>query len=296
MLGGFKMSSAIHQSPPANVFESLIRQMESLRADIVQQACPGQEALKGIPADRLASAENLLHYLVLRSTDIRPLQDRLTQLGLSSLGRTEPHVLATINAVLHNLYLVSGQEHKLDDADKVYTAFDAGAHLLEQNTISLFGDHPEKRRAHIIVTMPVEAADDNLMVHQLLKSGMNCMRINCAHDYPEIWSRMINTLRNAERSTGLSCKILMDLGGPKLRLGPMETYPAVVKVRPVRGANGRIRRPARIWLTSAKTGFSEVAAADASFTVGPEWLAKVAKGDRLRFRDVRGSRRNWRIR
>ena len=73
--------------------------------------------------------------------------------------------------------------------------------------------------------MPVEAADDYLMVHQLLISGMNCMRINCAHDYPEIWSRMIETLRSAEQSTGLSCRILMDLGGPKLRLGPMETQP-----------------------------------------------------------------------
>ena len=290
------MDSVIRPSTPATACENLIRQMESLRLMVEQQAELGRKSLSELSPERLASAENLLHYLALRSQDIRPLQDQLTHLGLSSLGRAEPHVMATINAVLHNLYLLSGRKQEAVDSQEVFAAFETGANFLEQNTIRLFGDHPEKRRAHIIVTMPVEAADDYLMVHELLKSGMNCMRINCAHDYPEIWSRMIRTLRSAERSTGRSCRILMDLGGPKLRLGPMETSPAVLKIRPVRTSSGRILRPARIWLTSTKTAFNEVAAADASLAVEASWLASVTKGDRVRFRDIRGSKRNWRIR
>ena len=290
------MDSVARPSTTTSACEDLIRQLESLRLMLEQQAEIGHENLSELSPERLASAENLLAYLALRSQDIRPLQDQLTRLGLSSIGRGEPHVLATINAVLHNLYLLGAQTQNPADSREVFAAFDIGANFLEQNTIRLFGDYPEKRRAHIIVTMPVEAADDYLMVHELLKSGMNCMRINCAHDYPEIWSRMISTLRSAERSTGLSCRILMDLGGPKLRLGPMETHPAVIKVRPVRTSSGHIIRPARIWLTSTKTKFTEVAAADASLAVDPAWLARVTRGDGIQFRDFRGSRRNWRVR
>ena len=290
------MGYVSHKPPSADVFEDLIRQMESLRAMIERQATPGLAGLTGIPPERLSSAENLLHYLALRSKDIRPLQDCLTHVGLSSLGRVEPHVMASINAVLHNLYLLSGQQPVVSGSGDVYAAFDAGADCLEQNTAGLFGERPKKRRVHIIVTMPVEAADDYMMVHQLLKSGMNCMRINCAHDDPEIWSRMIETLHDAERATGQPCRILMDLGGPKLRLGPMKTNPAVLKIKPLRESNGRVARPARIWLAAAETTFSENPAADANLVLDPDWLSALASGDRVRFRDVRGSRRTWRIR
>ena len=240
------MNSVQHQSSQSNTFDELIRQMESLRRMIEDEVENYPGPLLGLSTERLASAENLLHYLALRREDIRPLQDKLTRLGLSSLGRVEPHVLATIKAVLHNLYLLNGQKKTAADSMDIQSAFNEGAECLEKNTVSLFGNIPKSRRAHVIVTMPVEAADDYLMVHQLLLSGMNCMRINCAHDYPEIWSRMIETLRSAEKSTGLSCRILMDLGGPKLRLGPMETKPVVVKIRPVRASNGKILRPARM--------------------------------------------------
>ena len=281
---------------PADACQDLIAQMESLQRTIEQKAGPGLDRLSGLPAERKPSAENLLRYLALRSTDIRPLQDKLSRFGLSSLGRIEPHVEATINAVLHNLRQVGGQKLDNGDSGKIFAAFNQGADALEQNTTLLFGAYPHKRRAHIMVTMPVEAADDYLMVHQLLKSGMNCMRINCAHDYPEIWSRMIDTLRNAEQSTGRSCRILMDLAGPKLRLGPMETNPAVLKVKPLRAADGKLIRPARIWLTPAKTVFSEMPAADATFALDPDWLEGLKTGQKISLCDVRGSGRNWIIR
>ncbi|MDH4019225.1 MAG: pyruvate kinase [Xanthomonadales bacterium] len=290
------MNSIQHQSSPSGTIDDLIIEMESLRRMVEEQAKHGLEAWPGLPPERTASAKNLLRYLAVRHEDIRPLQDSLTQLGLSSLGRIEPHVLATIDAVLRNLYLLNGQAKAVAGLPDVDTAFTEGSKYLKQNTARLFGTHPGNRRGHIIVTMPVEAADDYLMVHQLLLSGMNCMRINCAHDYPEIWSRMIETLRSAEHSTGLSCRILMDLGGPKLRLGPMETNQAVIKIRPVRAKNGKILRPARIWLTSVKTAFSEMPAADVTLTMDKEWLDSLKAGDRIRFRDVRGSKRNWRIR
>ena len=290
------MNLVQQQIPPTGAIEDLIRQMESLRQYIKAQAEISRDAFPGLPPGRLMSAENLMHYLALRREDIRPLQDSLASLGLSSLGRSEPHVLATIDVVLHNLYLLSGQAAAAADFPLAPAAMRKGADCLEKNTTRLLGEHPVGRRAHIIVTMPVEAADDYLKFHQLLMSGMNCMRINCAHDYPEIWSRIIQTLRDAENATGRSCRILMDLGGPKLRLGPMETHPAVIKVRPLRASNGKLRRPARIWLTSVKSEFSEMPAADVTLALDPHWLKGLKAGDRIRFRDARGSKRNWRIR
>ena len=43
------------------------------------------------------SACNLAHYLAMRQFDLRHLQDRLAQAGLSSLGRAEASVLSTLD-------------------------------------------------------------------------------------------------------------------------------------------------------------------------------------------------------
>ena len=290
------MNRVQQTSSPSSALDDLIRQIECLRQYIKAQAESDRDALPDLPPERLMSAENLLHYLALRREDIRPLQDSLASLGLSSLGRSEPHVLATINAVLHKLYLLNGQAEAAGDCCVNPRVMQKGAGFLESNTTRLFGEHPMGRRAHIIVTMAVEAADDYLKFHQLLMSGMNCMRINCAKDYPEIWSRMIRTLRDAEKSTGRSCRILMDLGGPKLRLGPMETHPAVIKIRPLRAPGGKLLRPARIWLTPVKSEFSEMPAADVTLALDPDWLKGLKSGDRIRLCDARGSKRSWRIR
>jgi len=270
--------------------------MEALRKLIEQRAEAGQHAWVDLPVEQHTSARNLLHYLALRSQDLRTLQDSLARLGLSSLGRAEPHVLASINAVLHNLYLLSEKDRPGSESADVYSAFDAGADRLEYNTCRLLGEYPEKRRVHIMVTMSAAAADDYLMLHQMLNAGMDCIRINCAHDDPTVWSGIIKNLRHAEKATGQSCRILMDLDGPKLRTGPMEPIPPVRKVRPLRASNGRVLRPARIWLASAEASEQTMSKADASITVEPTWLARLAPGDRLRFRDVRGSSRSWRVR
>ncbi len=289
------MNSVVHGSPPTDAVEDLIRQMESLRLLIIQQADRKKATLQGLSPDRYRSAENLLHYVALRSRDIRPLQDRLTRLGLSSLDRAEANVLASIDTVLHNLHMLSGKAQSRPGSLDVNTAFDTVANQLESNTVNLLGKHPKKRRGHIIVTMSAEAADNYLLVHQLLKSGMTCMRINCVHDGPSTWSHMIAHLRLAEQATRQSCRVLMDLAGPKLRLGPMELMPAVMKIRPVRAKDGQIVRPARVWLAAADETFSEMPTADANLALDPNWLAGLETGDRLRFRDNRGSRRSWYI-
>jgi len=289
------MNFAVQTPPPTKIIEDLIGQMESLLCAIVQRAESGKNSVLGLAPERRQSAENLMHYLALRNTDLRPLQDQLACLGLSSLGRAEAHVHASITAVLNQLYLMRGPPTSAAIVPEWCSAFDAAADRLELNTARLFGEPPQKRRVHIMVTMAAATADDYLLIHQLLQSGMNCMRINCARDDPSIWSLMIKNLHHAERATGQSCRILMDLGGPKLRLGRMELVPAVLKIKPRRAENGRVLQAARIWLAAANTAFSEMSAADASLALDADWLAKVKAGDRVRFRDARGSGRSWRV-
>ena len=43
---------------------------------------------------------------------------------------------------------------------------------------------------------------------------------------------MIENIQNASSKLNKKCKIAMDLGGPKLRTGPMVAGPKVVRIRP----------------------------------------------------------------
>ena len=52
--------------------------------------------LKGVHPDQYKCGLNLLHYLALRQHDVSELQEELGALGLSRLGRAEPHVLASV--------------------------------------------------------------------------------------------------------------------------------------------------------------------------------------------------------
>jgi pyruvate kinase len=146
-----------------------------------------------------------------------------------------------------------------------------------------------------MVTMPPEAATKYELVRDLLSQGMDCMRINCAHDGPEAWSGMIRNLRRAEKETNKHCKVAMDLAGPKLRTGPIEPGPAVLKVRPQRDASGRVVSPARIWLTPDSSPEVPPAPADAVVPVPQPWLAGLRPQDRVRFTDARGASRSMTI-
>ena len=121
------------------------------------------------------------------------------------------------------------------------------------------------------------------------------MRINCAHDGPPIWSRMVAHLRRAEQTLGKSCRVLMDLGGPKLRTGPLEPGPAVVKWRPSRDEFGRVTGPARIWLTPEEKPSEPPTAADSCLQVSGKWLSNLVCGEIISFSDCRNSRRKMTV-
>lgn len=274
----------------------LIRRLGDMRGEMLRFAsdCRGA-ALGGIDPAYARSAENLLHYLALRRHDLREIQSELAELGLSSLGRSESHVMATIESVLKTLCRVADCPPDVSE-DATTLDFKSAKRLLEEHTERLLGPVPDGRNVYIMVTMPSDAADNYALVRGLLESGMNCMRINCAHDDPEKWTRMIGNLRRAQGETEKPCKIIMDLPGPKLRTGPLRPGPCVIKYRPVRDEYGRVRKPAKILLRAEDAPAPEDSNDyDAVLTVSGEWLKKIHLGGMIRFVDARGSRRSMRI-
>ncbi len=274
----------------------LIRRLGDMRNEMLRFAsdCRGA-ALGEIDPAYARSAENLLHYLALRRHDLREIQSELAELGLSSLGRSESHVMTTIESVLKTLCRVADCPPDIPE-DVTPLDFKSAKRLLEEHTERLLGPVPEGRNVYIMVTMPSDAAENYALVRSLLESGMNCMRINCAHDAPEKWTRMIGNLRRAQGETGKPCKIIMDLPGPKLRTGPLRPGPRVIKYRPVRDEYGRVRKPAKILLRAEDSPAPEdTNAYDAVLAVSGEWLKKIHLGGMIRFIDARGSRRSMRI-
>ena len=272
--------------------EDLIREVSEIRSGMLDlETNFDAKAAHPIHEAHQKSARNLLHYLALRRRDIRQLQEELASLGLSSLGRTESHALGSVNAVLEMLYRITNPIRQTPAHLGSNNGFANGKALLGEHTEKLLGPKPHRRDVRIMVTMPSEAAGEYQLVKELLAHGMDCMRINCAYDNPDSWARMIRNLERARQKTGKACRILMDLAGPKLRLGPVEGGPQVVKWRPRRDTSGNVKSPARLWLTSIESPASPPEVADACLPVPAGWLANLCPGDTIKFFDTRGSSR-----
>lgn len=275
--------------------EPALTELTRIRAEMLANESRTQPHLAGIHANYRESSRNLLHYLALRRRDLRPLQRSLAAMGVSSLGRAESNVLASVDAVLRvlgTLVRATGQDvpRALDEFE-----FARGERLLAEHTEALLGPATNGRPVRIMVTMPSEAADDYLLVHHLLQQGMDCMRINCAHDDAAAWARMIEHLKQAERALGRTCRVFMDLAGPKLRTGPLESGPAVVRIHPSRDAYGRVTAPARVWLSPEDASVRPPSPASACLPVPSDWLARLQVGDVVKFTDARDSRRTFKI-
>jgi pyruvate kinase len=281
--------------------DSLIAELKSVRRAMLAsqvRLLPRPDAVD--PAWQ-ASAVNLAHYLGMRRADLRRLQERLAWIGVSSLGRAETHVLANLDKVLGILHVLAGRPWTPGTPDEP-TGYERGRALLERHADALLGSSPAERRVRIMVTMPSAAAHDAALVQTLVDAGMDVARINCAHDGPAQWTAMAAAVRQAAQRSGRSVRILMDLGGPKLRTAAIEPAPAVLKLRPRRDDFGRVVEPARLRLRAAGAAFAEtvppaepVPHAELSIDVDAGWLAGLAAGDSIELEDTRGAKRSLQV-
>lgn len=231
------------------------------------------------------SARNLLHYIALRKADIRGLQQDLAVLGLSSLGRAERHVLASIAAVQGALRQGAGCMPASPMAFRNPAA--------DRNKTAILGEADPNRDVSIMVTMPAEAADDRSLVADVLDTGMNVARINCARDDETTWAGMVCNIREASKAAGKPCRIIMDLAGPKLRTGLLREGPRVIHLRPRRDPMGRVIAPRRVRIIPDDVHWKGTKAA--VLPVPRECVEYAIKGDTMTFRDTRGRKRRMAV-
>jgi pyruvate kinase len=203
-------------------FQDLRRKMEEIRTNLLKKEKEYQSYLDRVQPHYQESARNLVHYLALRTVDLRPVQSQLFALGISSISHAESTTLANVENVLDWLDLLNGNTHPerayVKAEKKLQTPF-YESNPLNRHNQQLFGSCKRPRGIKIMVTLPTEAASDRSFVKALLLSGMNIARINCSHDDPAIWESMIHNVNSAVRETNYPCRVYMDLAGPKLRTG-----------------------------------------------------------------------------
>lgn len=267
---------------------ALIDALWALRTAMLDGEARLAPTLSAIDPTQRPSAVNLVHYLAMRHLDMRDLQERLARMGVSSLGRAETHVLANVDKVLGILHRLGGRPWRPLTAEEP-VGFASGGALLAQHARALFGPPPEARGVRIMVTLPSAAASDEPLVAGLVAAGMDIARINCAHDDAAAWIAMAESVRRQARLAERSVRVLMDLGGPKLRTGAIADAPAVVKLKPERDEFGRVLKPARLRLHAAGAGHA--GSPHPSLGVDVEWLRQLRVGDRIDLFDARDAQR-----
>ena len=200
---------------------NLFADLEALRAGIVEEgeALVDQWAPWVRRADFAPAARNLACYLAMRRRDLCALQDELTRFGLSSLGRSESRTAESLAAISALVARAAGIPAAQQPSAPSRSDFAAGNRRLEEECLRVFGIPSAQRRTRMMVTLPESAADDVGFMSSLIQRDVEIVRINCAHNDEKTWSAMIKCLRRAEQDAGLHARtrVLMDLGGPKLR-------------------------------------------------------------------------------
>ncbi|MCB9081018.1 MAG: pyruvate kinase [Lewinellaceae bacterium] len=208
----------------------LIHQVQTVISVVEAEEQAQQEWLQAVLPKHNDSARNLVHYLALRAFDLSGIQAHLSSLGISSLAHSEAYTLANLYNVLHLLQLLQGAPGEAPNNQvAVPLGYWESKQQLQRNAQDTFGRAVRNiNRCRVMVTMPSEAADDYGLIRALLREGMDLARINTSHDGPEVWQRIIENIRQAEKETGHPCQVYIDLSGPKLRtvLPSAEQLPA----------------------------------------------------------------------
>lgn len=163
------------------------------------------EAIDNSPA--YLSRDNLNAYLKLKSQKTNFSHVDFLQAGIPPLHDIHPHIRYSIQKMLNHFTLTDENPSCL--LNPIYAT-----QIRRQRSLELFGS----ANPSIMVTLNSTMIDHPEMISQLLINGMKIARINCAHDSPDTWRNLVKIIKNAEKKLGVTCKIHMELAGPKIRV------------------------------------------------------------------------------
>ncbi|WP_435624284.1 pyruvate kinase [Flagellimonas sp.] len=247
------------------------------------------ETLNSVDSYYVKSAQNLLNYISFRSFDVREIQKHLKNLGLTRFANAEGHIKSSVLTIRYLLGLAVSERE--EEALKGHWSIKKGRKLLTRNTKNLLGIGADNRRVRIMVTQPKEAAEDYELIRQMVLKGMDCARINCAHDSPVVWSQIITNIKKASGELNKEVKIAMDLAGPKIRTGPIIPGPQVVRCKPKKDAYGKVIEPGRVLLVPQ----SEYTSIPNTLPIESQNLESIEVDQVLTMVDARSKRRKLKV-
>jgi len=85
-----------------------------------------------------------------------------------------------------------------------------------------------ERRTKIVCTLG-PASGTAEVIERLIKSGMNVARLNLSHGTLGLHTRYLRTVRRISRRLGIPVAVIMDVPGPKYRIGTLSTGHIILK-------------------------------------------------------------------
>jgi pyruvate kinase len=295
----------LHLSITNNPYEQLGNNLYDIYKQVIQEVEKVRDNFK--MDDKMfeneKSRDNLLCYLALRKNNIEHIQIGLAENGLSSLGRLEDNVLISLEQVLKHFGYFASM-----DSNIKRTTYDEAKYILSNRSKSLLGRSRKERTTRIMVTLDIDTAYQPQLLEELLKNGMDIARINCAYYTTIEWKMIIDAVRNAEKrliergqDIGRKCRIIMDLGGPKIRVNNMSLESRPLKITVPKDIHGRPRRLVE-GLLDGEAKYTEktnLTGVHSSFVISiskrKEELSNVKVGEKLSFIDSRGRLRSLRV-
>ncbi|SMF73855.1 pyruvate kinase [Pseudobacteriovorax antillogorgiicola] len=266
---------------------SRLANMQQQLAELIEQMDGARTNLSGSLPGKHQSLTNFLQYLCVRDVDLRPLQDDLQAVGLSSLGRSELAIHGSMKA--SHAWLLKFTDNDFDPLNAIESVDDElkqGKALLDDHTEKLLGPKRGDRRPRIMVTIPSDAHQDQELITQLMDGGMELARINCGHGSIEDQFKTALEVKHLARKKDLDIKVMCDLSGPKIRTRSLGQGPGVFKLKTTKDAYGHVLTPARVHLVS----YPLVNHSEPCLPVCGQ-LSSLNDGDVLHFRDLRGRKR-----
>ncbi|MCM3764571.1 pyruvate kinase [Neobacillus niacini] len=201
--------------------EELIKNLDSFYEHIVEES---ERAIQEFPLmHAVLNRDNLLAYLSLKEKMPLYITKELVVQGFFPLNHSYSHVIYTFKQILKHLGHPTREPKNLTCP----TPYEAKK-ILNIRAGHLLGKRWKQLQSTIMVTLDAKMSDEETLMEQLLMNGMTIARINCAHNHQQVWLRIIETLRKSETKLRMEgkyqnqkCKIFMDLGGPKVRVGQL---------------------------------------------------------------------------